>query len=176
MSTMKLVQCVVCGEIFEEYIPVCPGCRSRLGSRPLAEQPAIQNSQEEARRDSSVSVVLLTTLGILVVVPFVLAVANSAGVPLGIGLLLAAIAVTMTIVCAATQVRSPPVEYRGDAASSVVNPYQATSHAPSAPQPSSSGQVVKTIVYALLIIVGAVIFLIVGFVVFVFIVCASMLR
>ena len=76
MSTMKLVQCVVCGEVFEEYIPVCPGCRSRLGARPLAEQPVIQNSQQEAKRDSSVSVVLLTILGILVLVPFVLAIGS----------------------------------------------------------------------------------------------------
>ncbi len=174
MSTMKLVQCVVCGEVFEEHIPVCPGCRSRLGTRPLAEQPAIQHSQQEAKQDSSVSVVLLTILGILVLVPFVLAIADSAGLPTGIGLLLAAIAVTVTIICAANQLRSPPVEYRGEANSSVVNPYQATSYAHGAPQKSPSGQVVKTILYVLLFIVCAVICLIVGLVVFVFIICASM--
>jgi hypothetical protein len=174
MSTMKLVQCVVCGEVFEEYIPVCPGCRSRLGARPLAEQPVIQNSQQEAKRDSSVSVVLLTILGILVLVPFVLAIANSAGLPTGIGLLLAAIAVTVTIVGAANHVGSPPVEYRGEPNSSVVNPYQATSYAHGASQKSPAGQVAKTILYVLLLIVCGVICLIVGLVVFVFIICASM--
>lgn len=174
MSTMKLVQCVVCGEVFEEHIPVCPGCRSRLGTKPLAEQPAIQHSQQEAKRDSGVSVVLLTGLGIVVLVPFVLAAASSAGLPFGIGLLLAAIAVTGTIVYATNQVRSPPVEYRGEATTSVVNPYQATSYIDSAPQQSPTGKVVKTILYILLSIVCGIICLVVGAVVFLYIICVSM--
>ena len=117
---------------------------------------------------------MLTLLGIFVLVPFTIAMANFTGLPIGIGLLLAAIVFTATIVFAASQTRSPPVEYRGEPASSVVNPYQVISDGYQAPQQNAAVSAVKVILYALLGIGCAVGVLIIGFIVFLYIVCAPM--
>ena len=176
MSLSRLVRCAICGEVADAAVTrICPGCGNSLTATPPQKPPVIQHSQREAQRDSSNAVLILMSLGLFLMVPYIFALANAAGLPFGIGLLLSAIAFTGGVVVAVKQHQSPAVRYYGDS-QAVENPYESPSVA-SSYRPagrSEAGQVVKTTLIVFLASLGLICVVAVGFIVFMFVACVYM--
>ncbi len=174
---MSLVRCATCGEVVDvARVQICPGCGNTHAALPVEAPPvrtltppAIQLSQREAKRDSTASAVILVLLGLFLLVPFILGTVGAAGLPISVGLLLSAIAVTGTVVFAVNLARSPAVEYHGDSSQAGGAPYEASGH-----RASAAGQFLRAFLIVVGVIFGLIGVAVVGFAVFLFIACGPL--